>query len=120
MKKIVFIFILLLVSTVSFADNGNGTTPVEMNGESVSGHNRSDIILPVVTYSTNSNTLTVEFESEESFVLEIEDVNGVTWYSGPLNTSGVPTDYYVNLQPNSTYIITISSPNDLFYGILEL
>lgn len=71
MKKIVFVFILLLVSIVSMADNNNGTTPVEMNGESVSGHNRNGIILPVVTYSSNSNTLTVEFESEDSFVLEI-------------------------------------------------
>ena len=118
MKKIIFTFIMLMVSTVVLAQDG--TTPVVVTGESVPGHSRSGMDLPIVTYSSNLNTLTVEFESEESFVLEIEDANGVTWYSGPLNTSGVPTDYYVNLQPNSTYIITISSPNDLFYGILEL
>lgn len=35
MKKIVFVFILLLVSIVSMADNNNGTTPVEMNASSM-------------------------------------------------------------------------------------
>ena len=118
MKKIIFTLILLLLPAIILADDS--TTTVVVVGDNVPTHNRNGIVLPVVTYSSDSNTLTVAFDSEESFVLEIEDVNGVTWYSGPLNTSGVPTDYYVNLQPNSTYIITISSPNDLFYGILEL
>lgn len=118
MKKIIFTFILLLLPAIILADDS--THSVVMVGDSGHGHNRNEVALPTVTYSSDTNTLTVEFESEESFVLEIEDVNGVTWYSGPLNTSGVPIDYYVNLQPNSTYIITISSPNDLFYGILEL
>jgi len=64
--------------------------------------------------------LTVEFESNDSYVLVIEDVQGVTWYSSPLNTSEIPTVYDVNLQPQNTYVIRISSANHSFYGILEL
>ena len=116
MNKIVFVFILLLVPAIVFADNG--TTEVVVLSDT--GHDRNDVVLPVVTYSFISNTLTVEFESEDSFVLEIKDANGVIWYSGPLNTSGIPTVYYVNLQSHNTYLISISSSNDLFYGILEM
>ena len=118
MKKIIFTFIMLMVSTVVLAQDG--TTPVVVTGESVPGHSRSGMDLPIVTYSSNLNTLTVEFESEESFVLEIEDANGVTWYSGHLNTSGIPTVYYVNLQSNNTYTIRISSDYYTYSGILVL
>lgn len=98
----------------------DNTTSVVVVSDNVPTHNRNGIVLPVVTYSSDSNTLTVEFESEDSFVLEIKDANGVIWYSGPLNTSGIPTVYYVNLQSHNTYLISISSSNDLFYGILEM
>ena len=118
MKKIILLFFLMLTSSVVLAEDD--TTSVELNGESVHGHNRNEIVLPVVTYSSNLNTLTVEFESEESYVLEIEDANGVIWYSAPLNTSGAPTVYYVNLQSQNSYIITITSANYYFYGHLEL
>lgn len=109
---------MLMVSVVIKADDG--TTIVELSGGTTHGHNRSAIVLPAVEYSLDSNTLTVEFESEESCLLEVEDVGGITWYSATLNTSGTPTVYDVNLQPQNTYIIRISSTNHSFYGILEL
>ena len=118
MKKIIFTFILLLVPAIILADDS--TQSVVMVGDSGHGHNRNAIVLPAVTYSPDSNTLTVALESEESYLREVEDAGGTTWYSGPLNTSGIPTSYYVNLQPQNTYIIRISSANHYFYGILEL
>lgn len=118
MKKIIFTFILLLVPAIILADDS--TQSVVMVGDSGHGHNRNEVALPAVTYSSDANTLTVEFESEESCLLEVEDAGGITWYCGPLNTSGTPTVYYVNLQPQNTYIIRISSANHSFYGILEL
>ena len=118
MKQIIFTFILLLVPAIILADDS--TQSVVMVGDSGHGHNRNAIVLPAVTYSSDTNTLTVEFESEESYLLEVEDAGGTTWYSGPLNTSGTPTVYYVNLQPQNTYVIRISSANHYFYGILEL
>ena len=59
MKKIILLFFLMLTSSVVLAEDD--TTSVELNGESVHGHNRNEIVLPVVTYSSNLNTLTVEF-----------------------------------------------------------
>ena len=118
MKKIIFTFILLLVPAIILADDN--TTSVVVVGDNVPTHNRNGIVLPVVTYSSDTNTLTVAFESEESYLLEVEDAGGTTWYSSPLNTSGTPTVYYVNLQPQNTYVIRISSANHYFYGILEL
>ena len=118
MKKIFFALIVLLLPTVVLADDS--TTTVVVVSDNGQGHNRNAIVLPVVTYSSDSNTLTVEFESEESYLLEVEDAGGTTWYSGQLNTSGIPTVYYVNLQPQNTYVIRISSVNHYFYGILTL
>lgn len=118
MKKIFFAFVLLLVPAILLADDS--TQSVVMVSDNGHGHNRNGFVLPVVTYSSDSNTLTVEFESEDTFLLEVEDASGVTWYCGPLNTSGTPTVYYVNLQPQNTYIIRISSANNTFYGILVL
>ena len=118
MKKIIFTLILLLLPAIILADDS--TTTVVVVGDNVPTHNRNGIVLPVVTYSSDSNTLTVAFESEESYLLEVEDASGTTWYSGQLNTSGTPTSYHVNLQPQNTYIIRISSASHSFYGILEL
>ncbi len=118
MKKILFTFLFLLTSSVVFADGGANS--IEVVHYPFPGHNRDGIALPVVTYSPNENTFTIEFESEDSYELKVKDVYGTTWYSGPLNTSGIPTVYYVNLQSHNTYLISISSSNDLFYGILEM
>ena len=118
MKKIIFLLVFAFISLLCFA-GGDGEV-VEMPMTPNSLPNRGQVSMPIVDYSTVNNTLTVEFESNDSYVLVIEDVLGVTWYSGPLNTSGTPTVYYVNLQPSNTYTVTISSANDTYYGILVL
>lgn len=123
MVRSILVFLLICVCssvTVAYGQNQNNQQSVEMKGRKNNGHGRGDLALPVVVYSINENVLTIEFESEDSYVLEIEDTIGFTWYSGTLNTSGTPTVYYVNLQSANTYIINISSSNDSFYGILEL
>ena len=117
MKKIGFLIVCAFVSLLCFAGDGE-VVEVPMTPNSLP--NRGQASMPIVDYSTVNNTLTVEFESNDSYVLVIEDVQGVTWYSGQLNTSGIPTVYYVNLQPQNTYVIRISSANHSFYGILEL
>lgn len=119
------IFVLLLICvcssvTAAYGQNQNNQQSVEMKGRKNNGHGRGESVLPVVVYSINENVFTIEFESEDSYVLEIEDTIGITWYSGPLNTNGIPTVYYVNLQPSNTYTVTISSANDTYYGILAL
>jgi hypothetical protein len=117
MKKIGFLIVCAFVSLLCFAGDGE-VVEVPMTPNSLP--NRGQASIPIVDYSTANNTLTVEFESNDSYVLVIEDVQGVTWYSSPLNTSGIPTVYDVNLQPQNTYVIRISSANHSFYGILEL
>lgn len=118
MKKIIFLLVCAFISLLCFAGGDGEVVEVPMTPNSLP--NRGQVSMPIVDYSTANNTLTVEFESNDSFTLVIEDVLGVTWYSGPLNTSGIPTMYYMNLQPHYTYLINISSANDSFYGILEL
>lgn len=118
MKKILFAFIFLLTSSVVFADGGANS--IEIVHYPFPGHNRDGVVLPVVAYFPSDNSLSIEFESEDSYELIVKDIYGTTWYSGPVNTSGAPTDYYMNLQPNNTYIVSISSSNDLFYGVLVL
>ena len=118
MKKIIFLLVCAFISLLCFAGGDGEVVEVPMTPNSLP--NRGQASMPIVDYSTANNILTVEFESNDSFTLVIEDVLGVTWYSGPLNTSGLPTMYYMNLQPHYTYLINISSANDSFYGILEL
>lgn len=118
MKKISFLIVCAFISLFCFAGGDGEVVEVPMTPNSLP--NRGQASMPIVDYSTVNNTLTVEFESNDSYTLVIEDVQGVTWYSGQLNTSGIPTVYYVNLQPQNTYIIRISSANHYFYGILEL
>lgn len=118
MKKIIFLLVCAFISLLCFAGGDGEVVEVPMTPNSLP--NRGQASMPIVDYSTVNNTLTVEFESNDSYVLVIEDSHGVTWYSGPLNTSGTPTVYYVNLQPSNTYIITISSLNDMFSGILDM
>ena len=118
MKKIIFLLVCAFISLLCFAGGDGEVVEVPMTPNSLP--NRGQASMPIVDYSTANNTLTVEFESNDSYTLVIEDVLGVTWYSGPLNTSGIPTMYYMNLQPHYTYLINISSANDSFYGILEL
>lgn len=118
MKKIIFLLVCAFISLLCFAGGDGEVVEVPMTPNSLP--NRGQASVPIVDYSTANNTLTVEFESNDSYTLVIEDVLGVTWYSGPLNTSGIPTMYYMNLQPHYTYLINISSANDSFYGILEL
>ena len=118
MKKISFLIVCAFISLLCFAGGGGEVVEVPMTPNSLP--NRGQTSMPIVDYSTANNTLTVEFESNDSCVLVIEDVQGVTWYSSPLNTSEIPTVYDVNLQPQNTYVIRISSANHSFYGILEL
>ena len=118
MKKIIFLLVCAFISLLCFAGGDGEVVEVPMTPNSLP--NRGQASMPIVDYSTVNNILTVEFESNDSYTLVIEDVLGVTWYSGPLNTSGIPTMYYMNLQPHYTYLINISSANDSFYGILEL
>ena len=108
MKKIIFLLVCAFISLLCFAGGDGEVVEVPMTPNSLP--NRGQVSMPIVDYSTANNT----------FTLVIEDVLGVTWYSGPLNTSGIPTMYYMNLQPHYTYLINISSANDSFYGILEL
>lgn len=120
MKKILFVFILLMVPTIVLADDATIPVVISPGASNGGGHGRGDFDLPIVSFSVFSNSLVVEFESEDSYELEVEDTNGIIWYSGALNTSGTPTMYYVNLSSHKTYLIRISSANDSFYGILEL
>ena len=57
MKKIFFAFVLLLVPAILLADDS--TQSVVMVSDNGHGHNRNEFVLPVVTYSSDSNTLTV-------------------------------------------------------------
>ena len=118
MKKISFLIVCAFISLFCFAGGDGEVVEVPMTPNSLP--NRGQASMPIVDYSTVNNTLTVEFESNDSYTLVIEDSHGVTWYSGPLNTSEIPTVYYVNLQPQNTYVIRISSANHYFYGILTL
>ena len=118
MKKIIFLMVCAFVSLVSFAAGDGEVVEVPMTPNSLP--NRGEVSVPMVEYSTSSSSLTIEFESSDSFTLVIEDANGITWYSGPLNTSGIPTVYNVNLQTQNTYSITISSATTTYSGVLVL
>ena len=118
-----FVLLLLCIySSVAFAD-GQGQSSqqsIEMKNKRNNGHSRGDDELPLVFYTSQDNSFSIEFDSDGSFELNVYDISGVNWYYSSINTDGIPHMYYLNLVSNNTYIITISSSNDSFYGILEL
>ena len=118
MKKISFLIVCAFVSFLCFAGGDGEVVEVPMTPNSLP--NCGQASMPIADYSTANNTLTVEFESNDSYTLVIEDSHGATWYSCPLNTSGIPTAYYVYLQPGDTYTVTISSANNMYSGILDI
>ena len=103
------------MSLISFAGEDEvGEVPIQHSN----GHDRQEMVLPVVTYSTLANELTVAFDAAESYTLQVKDALGVTQYSSPIITDGNEYSYPVNLSPNSYYQITIYSANNTFYGVL--
>lgn len=117
MNKVLFLLVFFSICNYCFAGDGE-VVEVPMTADPMPS--RGNYSMPIVEFCAANSAMTIAFESANSYVLEVEDANGVTWYSGPLNTSGVPMVYYLNLQSPNTYYITISSANDSFYGILEL
>lgn len=71
MKKILFAFIFLLTSSVVFADGGANS--IEVFHYPFPRQNRGGVVLPVVDYSPNDNSLSIELESEISYELKLKD-----------------------------------------------
>ena len=111
-----WLFFLLFFTTFSlFADN---TVNVEMSSQKANGNLHNEIV-PEVTYDPNDNTISVEFEAEGSFTLVVKDTNGQVLHSVPVVTNGNSYSYNVNLLPENYYVITITSIDDGYIGVLE-
>ena len=72
-----------------------------------------------VTYDQDENTISVEFEAEGSFTLVVKDTNGQVLHSVPVVTNGNSYSYDVNLLPENYYVITITSVDDGYIGVLQ-
>ena len=116
MKRLTIFFLLSFVALISFADGE--VTDVPMSDDPGNGHDRNELLCPVVTYSSSDNELMVAFEANESYTLQIKDAAGATQYTSPIVTDGNEYAYPVNLSPHSYYLITIYSNNHTFTGVL--
>ncbi len=117
MKKL--ILTLILISSFGFCFASDGEV-VEVPMTSNPTHNRNLVTTPDVSYSSDGNSLIIEFDAEVPYVLEITDENENIWYSGSIICNGAPHSYYIGLQAGHTYTITISSASNSYYGILVL
>lgn len=115
MKRIFLLMIWCFISLVSFAGDGE---VVEVPMTNTGGHGKQQITVPVVTYLTQANELTVAFDAAESYALQIKDSSGATQYVTTIVTDGNEYSYPVNLAPHSFYVITIYSTNNTFSGVL--
>lgn len=117
MKKILFILLCVVCANVTYADQTQQQVTMHQQGVS-NKHNRNEVV-PVVTYDPIENTISVEFEAEGSFTLIVRDSNGQVQYSTPIVTDGNSYSYNVNLLPENYYVITITSVDDGYIGVLE-
>ena len=115
MKRIFLLMIWCFISLVSFAGDGE---VVEVPIHNPNGHGRQEEVLPVVTYLTQANELTVAFDAAESYALQIKDSSGATQYVTTIVTDGNEYSYPVNLAPHAYYVVTIYSTNNTFSGVL--
>lgn len=106
----------------SFADGDEGDegNEVPMSQPGTSGHNRGQMELPEVYYNQTTGVMTVTFFADGTYQLTVTDTFGLTVYTAPLNTSGIPTAYVMNLAAPGMYIVTISSAYETFTGPLAL
>ncbi|MBR5087733.1 MAG: hypothetical protein IKX31_12095 [Muribaculaceae bacterium] len=112
-----WLIILIFFTTFSlFADNN--TVNVEMSSQKANGNLHNEIV-PEVTYDPNENTISVEFEALGSYTLIVRDVDGQVLHSVPVVTNGNSYSYDVNLLPENYYVITITSVDDGYIGVLE-
>ena len=116
MRKTVFLFLFLSSITMSFARD-TVTTVLMTKDRTQGGTHYADV--PEVTYDPNENRISVEFEAEGSFTLMVKDVDGQVLYSAPVVINGNSYSYDVNLLPENYYVITITSVDDGYIGVLE-
>lgn len=113
-KRVFLFFVFSFIFLFSFARTDN--QQVEMTRHGGNNHN---VVVPEVTYDPNENTISVEFEAEGSFTLIVRDVDGQVLHSVPIVTNGNSYSYDVNLLPENYYVITITSVDDGYIGVLE-
>ncbi|MBQ2174148.1 MAG: hypothetical protein II453_03405 [Alphaproteobacteria bacterium] len=117
MKHFIFLTLFGAITIMSNAGDGN-TTVIPMSQPTNAGNNRNQIPSPEVTYSSEEGAFTVSFEANETYYLEVKDAVGVTLYYSPIVTNGIEYTYQVNLPQNELYVISITSTNKEFTGIL--
>ena len=131
MKKfLTFLLFSLLMCTPCMAgdggdggdegDDGDGNAEVPMSQSGAGGHNRGQMELPEVYYNQTTGVMTVTFYADGTYQLTVTDTFGLTVYTAPLNTSGIPTAYVMNLAAPGMYLVTISSAYETFTGPLVL
>ena len=117
MKRFSLFLLLGFITLFSFAGDGE-ILDVPMTNDPANGHNRNEMVSPVVSYSQDTNELMVAFNSAESYTLQVTDAAGITQYSSPIVTNGNAYYYPVNLASLSLYLITIYSTHNTFVGVL--
>lgn len=110
-----FCSILLVFSTAIIVFAEEETTPIPLT-QTNNGHNHDDIVPPVVEYEPTNDRLSITFESEDSYMVEVRDFSGHLMYSAPVVTTGVTFYYYVNLLDHHFYSVTITSSTTGFIG----
>ena len=116
-KFLSFLILCVCSPFMVFADT-NSHQEIEMNRMQSSGSNHNAVV-PEVTYDQDENTISVEFEAEGSFTLVVKDTNGQVLHSVPVVTNGNSYSYDVNLLPENYYVITITSVDDGYIGVLH-
>lgn len=114
-KFLCFLILCFGITFCVFADN-QPKQEVVMTKQGQGYHNE---IVPEVTYDPEENTISVEFEAEGSFTLIVRDAGGQVLHSAPVVTNGNSYSYDVNLLPENYYVITITSIDDGYIGVLE-
>lgn len=84
------------------------------------GGGRYESPVPEIYYSTNDGEMNIAFDANDIFVLEVRDEIGSLVYSTIITTDGNFYSYDMQLQPETTYFITIMSTEGCFEGILEI
>ena len=115
-RKILSFLILCFVSTFVVSADNQPKQEVVMTKQGQGYHNE---IVPEVTYDPEENSISVEFDAEGSFTLIVKDANGQVLHSAPVVTNGNSYSYNVNLLPENFYVITITSVDDGYIGVLE-
>ena len=115
------VLLMMVVSLTIFAANDDTSKEVSMNQTNTSGHNRTEVQVPHVTYCLSTQELNVCVDpSDSDFTISVTNLT-TSQHVTSLAVTGTSGYVSLNAASPNLYLITVtSSSGNSYEGILDM